>query len=415
MNITNFFKSKKLKLGKIIVAVSGGPDSMALLDMLQKMRPKLQVVAAHVDHQMRPDSLLELKLLQKYCTERQIKLVNYIWTKDKHPKTGLEAAAREMRYKFLTDLAKTEDAAYIATAHHNGDVLENILIKFLRSGNPEEMNSLSAVSKMHGVTLIRPLLAYDKAMLLNYDKKNEIKFILDQTNFQNITLRNVLRNNVEPILKKVQPDLNDKVDTFVKKMNLLDSLADQAFVNVKVESILSAYRIKKASLLQFDLQQKQWYFEHLIWQKWHRHINLNGKTSGFEIVETKNYYYVIKHNALVSQPIIHIDLEQEFVFGNEKYVLTKSKQADYNLIGSFWDFDRNDFSIGSTPLGQKLRLANGQHVKSKKKFAEKQIPLLLRSSCLTIFAKDEVEFIQDVYQYQTRDKSFKRYYIYQIQ
>lgn len=71
----------------------------------------------------------------------------------------------------MTQIAKKEKADYLLTAHHGDDLLENILLKFIRSGNPEEMNSLQAVGVMHGVSLLRPLLAYSKQELFEYDRK----------------------------------------------------------------------------------------------------------------------------------------------------------------------------------------------------------------------------------------------------
>ena len=208
MKINDFFEDNGIELNnkKFLVAASAGPDSMALLDMLQKM--KVRVIAAHFDHQLRSDSKNETKILQEYCKKYDIPLFTAVWAKDEQPAAGIEAAARDARYAFLTQIAKKEKADYLLTAHHGDDLLENILLKFIRSGNPEEMNSLQAVGVMHGVSLLRPLLAYSKQELFEYDRKNGIEFITDSTNNEDETMRNRLRHHVVPLLKKENPALN---------------------------------------------------------------------------------------------------------------------------------------------------------------------------------------------------------------
>ena len=226
MKINDFFEDNGIELNnkKFLVAASAGPDSMALLDMLQKM--KVQVIAAHFDHQLRSDSKNETKILQEYCKKYDIPLFTAVWAKDEQPAAGIEAAARDARYAFLTQIAKKEKADYLLTAHHGDDLLENILLKFIRSGNPEEMNSLQAVGVMHGVSLLRPLLAYSKQELFEYDRKNGIEFITDSTNNEDETMRNRLRHHVVPLLKKENPALIANALNYSKKMTNLDEFID---------------------------------------------------------------------------------------------------------------------------------------------------------------------------------------------
>ena len=191
MKIIDFFNEKQIDLEnkKLLVAASGGPDSMALLDMLKDLqkKQKFELIAAHFNHQSRSDSEEETRILKDYCQKNEIPLFVAKWAKNEQPKSGIEAAAREVRYNFLTKIAKNETADYLLTAHHGDDLIENILLKFIRSGNPEEMNSLQAVGVMHGVTLLRPLLSSSKQEILAYDKERGISFIVDSTNKEDDT------------------------------------------------------------------------------------------------------------------------------------------------------------------------------------------------------------------------------------
>ncbi|MEB3362741.1 ATP-binding protein [Lactobacillus sp. R2/2] len=104
MQIDNFFKKHDLELtGKtLVVAVSGGPDSLALLDLLYELKSRYQfkLIAAHLDHKLRSDSFKEENVIAKYSQGRDIKVVNGYWPPKEHPNVGIEAAARKYRYHF---------------------------------------------------------------------------------------------------------------------------------------------------------------------------------------------------------------------------------------------------------------------------------------------------------------------------
>lgn len=134
-----FFAEEGLPLeGNFLVAASGGPDSMALLDLMRRLPGGFQLYAAHLDHQLRADSQKESQLLRAYCHKYQLPLYESVWPKSLHPESGLEAAARDYRYNFLFEVARQVKADYLLTAHHGDDLLENILLKLVRSGIPRK-------------------------------------------------------------------------------------------------------------------------------------------------------------------------------------------------------------------------------------------------------------------------------------
>ncbi|MGN1272741.1 MAG: tRNA lysidine(34) synthetase TilS [Lactobacillus sp.] len=409
MKITDFFKDNNIDLNKtFLVAASAGPDSMALLDILHKMNVK--VMAAHFDHQLRADSKDETALLKRYCQEHDIPLFTAMWTEEK-PAKGIEAAARDARYDFLTKTAKKEKADYLLTAHHGDDLLENILLKFIRSGNPEEMNSLQAVGKMHGVPLLRPLLAYSKQELLDYDEQNGIEFITDSTNNEDDTMRNRLRHHVVPLLKKENPALIANALNYSQKMTKLDDFVNQKVMEIgQLEPFLrQTYRIKSDKLAKLSKEEQIIFWQKNIWDKFHRRVNQN--LGNFTVLEYQGYFYLFK-NGQLNEKVQPIKLNLPFEFQNESFVLTDRPEKDKVEIGNFWFKEKADFKAGSLIPGAKLLLQDGKRTKAKKKFAEHAIPLPLRPLCLTIYADNEPVFVEQTYQNQSWIENGNHYFLY---
>lgn len=416
MKIENFFAENKIELKnkKLIVASSAGPDSMALLAMLEKLRLKagFKLIAAHFDHQLRLDSAKETELLQKFCQKNKIKFINQKWHKEDKIKSGLEAAARKARYTFLTNTVKKENGNYLLTAHHGDDLIENILLKFIRSGNPSEMNSLQEKGKMNGVTLLRPLLNFEKQELLEYDQQNKIDFIVDTTNNEDFAQRNRLRHHVVPLLKKENPHLVKNALRFSHQMTEMSELIEEKFADIKVEHFLNvAYRVKAPDVEQFNLQEQKYFWQNLIWQKYHRRVNQD--LGNFYLEKYQGYFYLIPQKLTVNSKAFSIKLEKVFYFNSRRFLLTKSAKSGYTLIGDFWTENHN-FSAGSLIRGARLLLKNGHHVKSKKKFAAAMIPNSLRPFCLTIYQDGIPVFIEKTYQSQIKAENLTHYFVYQL-
>ena len=415
MKINDFFEQHQIDLKdkRLLVAASAGPDSMALLDMLVNLQKQLSftVFAAHFDHQLRADSSYEVEVLQNYCAQKKICLFNGKWDKHDQPQTGIEAAAREARYHFLTNVAHSERMNYLLTAHHGDDLLENILLKFIRSGNPEEMNSLQDIGSMHGVVLLRPLLAYSKQELLEYDQEREIDYVIDSTNTEDETVRNRLRHHVVPLLKEENPNLISNALRFSEKMSQLTDLADEQLNSMRtVEPFLGAWRIKTDNLNDLSTEEKNIFWQKIIWQKYHRRVNEN--LGNFEVIDYQGYSYLVENKPQrIVQPF-SIELNQQFEFNGAYYLLTTDRQDDLKEIGSFWLERDAHFTAGSLVPASKLLLKNGQRVKAKKKFAEKAIPFALRSCCITIYAENEPVFVEKCYQKQDFITDGKHYFLY---
>lgn len=416
MRIDDFFKVNHLPLAAktLVVAVSGGPDSLALLDLLYQIKEQyhFRLLAAHLDHQLRPDSFEEEKVISAYCQNKSIELINEKWPQSLQPLGGVEAAARKYRYDFLVKIMRNYQGDYLLTAHHMDDLLENILLKFIRSGNPSEMNSLRAISEMQGMTLLRPLLNVTKADLLEYDKKHHIPYVIDQTNNEDDTLRNKLRHHVIPLLKKENKKIGQNALRFSKEVSLLTSIVDERFAQFdQPKKFLNvAYHLKTSALKQLNSEQKQAFWQHFIWQTWQERVNQN--LANYTLLVYQGFFYLFKQ--LPARPANkEIILDQVFSFNKRKFLLSLKAAEPHKLIGNFRASNKKQFTAGSILPGTKLLLKDGSHVKSKKKFAQSGIPNILRPYCLTIYDGDKVVFIEQTYSNQQVCSGEKCFYLYE--
>ena len=418
MQIDHFFKENHLPLtGKtLVVAVSGGPDSLALLDLLYQIKKRYQfkLIAAHLDHQLRSDSFEEERVISAYCKDKNIQSVNEIWPQNLHPATGIEAAARKYRYNFLVKVMRQNQGDYLLTAHHMDDLLENILLKFIRSGYPSEMNSLRAVGKIQGVTLLRPLLNKNKTDLLLYDQKRQISYVIDKTNNEDDTLRNKLRHHVIPLLKKENKQVGQNALRFSEQVSLLTTIANKSFAQLQQpEPFLGiAYRLEISALADLAIEEKTAFWQNFIWHKWHERVNKN--LANFTLIEYQGFFYLF--NKLPALPISQkVSIGQEFSFNNRKFLLSLKPEKSQKLIGQFVAKKQKQKQIRVGPIkpGTKLLLQNGNHTKSKKKFAQSSIPNILRPYCLTIYVGDKVVFIERTYSNQMVRSNETNYFLYE--
>ncbi len=182
--------------GSYVIAASGGVDSMVLLDLLADMaeasRGDIRLVAAHFDHGIRPDSALDRQLVQDVAAARRLV---FIHDEGKLGAEASEAAARKARYAFLNQVKQAAGADAIITAHHQDDVLETIIINWLRGTKSRGLSSLRSTADV-----MRPLLGVAKADIRAYAATRQLEWREDSTNEDEKYLRNYVRRQLMPRL-----------------------------------------------------------------------------------------------------------------------------------------------------------------------------------------------------------------------
>jgi len=195
----------------VLAAVSGGPDSMAMLHMLKSLGDELgfPVIAAHVNHKLRgAEADAEAELVRRTaeswgvpCVVGEIDMPAYL------ARTGenAQAAARRLRYEFLRRAALERGAEAIATAHHADDQAETVLMRLMRGTGPGGLAGIAEQRKEESLELIRPLLRISKKEILQYCERNGVPYATDSSNLESRYFRNAVRLELLPLLERYNP------------------------------------------------------------------------------------------------------------------------------------------------------------------------------------------------------------------
>lgn len=250
MNIDNFIKNIDIDNDNYIVAgVSAGPDSMALLHMLQK-NLNCKIVCAHINHNVRIQSIEEEKYLEKYCNNHNITFES---TKVKtYSKNNFENEAREKRYQFYEKILKKYNSHNLFLAHHGDDLIETVLMKIIRGSNLEGYAGIKTYSYLENYKIIRPLLSLTKDDIIKYNEKNNIKYYIDDTNENTKYTRNRYRKYILPFLKKEDKSVHLK---FLKYSNILQEYDDYINYEIK-QKINNIYKKNQIDILKLNQEHE---------------------------------------------------------------------------------------------------------------------------------------------------------------
>lgn len=217
--VARFCEEERLfrRVGRVLVAVSGGPDSVAALLLLLGLRERfgLEVVAAHFDHRLRPGSAEELERVRRLCDERGVPFRSGegdVRRAAAERGLGLEEAARTMRYQFLGFIAGKERADAIATGHTADDQAETVLLRVLRGTGVRGLRGMLPAGPVPGASaqrLVRPLLCLSRAETAAVCAEAGVQPSIDPTNADLAFRRNRVRHEVLPALRAVAPGVDD--------------------------------------------------------------------------------------------------------------------------------------------------------------------------------------------------------------
>ncbi|MBP3967223.1 tRNA lysidine(34) synthetase TilS [Paenibacillus sp. DLE-14] len=274
----------------VVVAVSGGPDSMALLHLLHRLsgQERLTLVAAHVDHGFRgEESAREAESVRQYaallgipCETALFNLPAYI----EETRMNAQAAAREKRYAFLHQVAHTYGAARIALAHHADDQAETVLMRVVRGTGPGGLAGIAIRRKEKNVELIRPLLRTYKADILRYCEQWAIPFSQDSSNGQKYYFRNVVRLDVLPYLASFNPQFSQSLVRLAELASAEDDWLEQetkAIFERHIAPHSEGCQLNRKALLGLHVALQRRLIKLIL-----SYIGLETETTSFESVET---------------------------------------------------------------------------------------------------------------------------------
>lgn len=226
----------------IVVGCSAGPDSMALVDMLLKIREKysINLIVAHVNHNLRKQSIQEEEYLRNYCEKNKIMFECMMITE--YGDDNFHNEARKIRYDFFEKVVYKYHANYLMTAHHGDDLVETVLMRITRGSNLNGYSGLKKIVEKENYQIVRPLLRYTKQQLEDYDKQNRVMYYIDESNAKDKYTRNRYRKYVLPFLKEEDPNIHLKYLKFSMVLNdanqFIEHERDRALKKVISNNIL---------------------------------------------------------------------------------------------------------------------------------------------------------------------------------
>ena len=232
---------------KMAVGVSGGIDSMCLLYWLHNVGAN--IVCLHVNHKLRAEADIETEYVKDVCAKLGIPCQIFYWDGEK-PENGLEAAAREARYKMMTDFCHENGIEYLLTAHQSDDQIETFLMNLSRGSGLYGLSAMLPESMRDGIKILRPLLEVSRAELKKYCDDNNIKYFIDSMNSDAHYKRVKMRQN--------RHLLNDKLDISDARILLaIQNLARtrewmDKYISNRVEMVIRSWGAMFTASFLFD-------------------------------------------------------------------------------------------------------------------------------------------------------------------
>ena len=248
---------------KVVLAVSGGPDSICMLDILNDIKNdetidmNFEIVVAHVNHMIRKEAEEDEKYVKKYCEENQIEFYSKSIDVQKmanNNKIGLEEAGRKARYDFFDEILEKTNAQKIAIAHNKNDKVETVLMHILRGSGINGLKGIEPKREKY----IRPLIECERNEIEEYCNDKNLQPRIDKTNFENEYTRNKVRNLLIPyIQKEFNPNLIKTIDRLSNLVAEEENYMDKQVEKVYKEILISENQKEiQLDLKMFNLQEK---------------------------------------------------------------------------------------------------------------------------------------------------------------
>ncbi len=386
---------------RIVVGCSAGPDSMALVDMLLKIRKKynLFLVIAHVNHNIRKESYQESDFLKEYCNKNSIIFESMII--EDYGDDNFHNEARNIRYNFFENIVNKYNASYLMTAHHGDDLVETILMRIVRGSNLGGYSGFKKDVPMGNYSIVRPLIKYTKKELEEYDLLNGVKYFVDSSNNKDKYTRNRYRKYILKPLKEEDQNVHLKFlkfsNTLSEASRFIDKIRLEAIERIMCDNhIIISKFLKEDVYLQKEILYyllSEFYQDDLILVS-DKHIELllrflkSKKANGFinlpnQVVAVKKYdsmeflreteiitNYEIEFDNYVDLPNNHNIERVDSIDGNSNDICRlNSKEIVFPLI------------VRTRKVGDKMKIKglNGTK-KIKDIFIDKKVSLMQRDS-----------------------------------
>ena len=283
---------------KIVLGVSGGPDSMCMLDMMRELKEEkninFEIYVAHINHMIREEAIDDEKYVQNYCLKHNIEF--FVKRADvqkiaNDKKIGTEEAGRKVRYDFFEEVLQKTGSNKIAIAHNKNDKIETIIMHLLRGSG---LSGLKGIEPIRDNKYIRPLIECERQEIEQYCENRKLQPRIDKTNFENEYTRNKIRNIVIPYIKK---EFNPNI---IQTLSRLSEVAtdESNYIDLQTQKIYNKLLIEKSDK-QIILKLKEFNQQENVIQK--RLVlktikELNGSTDRIEKIHIEDIIKLCTNN-----------------------------------------------------------------------------------------------------------------------
>ncbi len=392
---------------KLLLALSGGVDSVVLLDQLVKLKPQLNFVleAMHIHHGISPNADQWASHCQSLCDQYQVPLT--IQRLQLTPTgLGLEATAREARYQAL-DQYQDHNCAYpdyILTAHHQSDQAETVLLQLFRGAGVKGVSGMPLLAEHQ--RLLRPMLSVSKESILSYAKQHQLNWVEDESNQDTQFTRNFIRQEVMPLLTAQYPKIEQTLSAAAAHFAEAEGL-NQALAELDAAGLIDGHRLNLLPLKPLPIARlknviRYWFallqlpmpsaarLSEVVDQLFNSALDANIKLShlDFYVMRYDNQAYLMPQSELPSAQAYEMvwQGEKQLSLPNGYTLQTREAIGEGIALKHL----NNKLVIRSRQGGERLKLHQERPVKQiKQLFKEGNIPPWLRPKYPMLYSNDQ--------------------------
>ena len=396
-----------LKGKKILLATSGGLDSMVMADLFQKMN--FDIAIAHCNFQLRGlESFGDQNFIQEYAERNKITFfITQFDTENfaKDYKLSIQIAARTLRYDWFYELLETKNYDYLLTAHHLDDNVETFLINLTRGTGLDGLTGIPEQNEK----IIRPLLIFSRDEIEDYAKENNIQWREDSSNASDKYLRNKIRHYIVPVLKELNPDF---LSSFQKTQNYLQEVQNM----VEDASIMIYQQVAKeiGNEIHFDLKKMKQLpnYKSYLYQ-WLNEYNFSAWEDIYDLVDAQSGKQVFSNNFVLLKNRGFLILSEKNKMETDIYFIQKNEnevKIPLNIsiykVNEILETNVNTIFVDEDKLQFPLEIKKwqegdyfepfGMHGKSKKVskfFKDEKLSILEKQNIWILYSDNQIVWI----------------------
>lgn len=399
----------------ILLAVSGGVDSITMLDLFDSLQDKFgyQIAVATFNHKLRKEADEEVKFVENLCKEKNVPFFTdeaNVLKYCKENKLSVEEGARILRYRFLINTADKYGYEYIATAHNANDLLETMILRLIKGTGPYGLVGMSPINGR----FIKPLLFFNREEIETYATYKKLRFVTDTSNFDIRYNRNFIRHRIIPLIKEVNPSVE------LASLRLAQSIWElDEYINSIVESYNNQHSIKIGEYFIFKLHEDSYiqteqirrnalsfFGKPIDSEKLERFKNVrkSGKTS-YKVSFWKDLGIEVSRGWCIMGKI------SQYPFFSKTVNMSKDKfESELNINGYFLKISSCGIMKSTNDESSILeirnwlegdRLLNGKRVKDL--FMERKIPTFIKHLIPLVISTQENKVVYIPYLYEAKE------------